>query len=233
MTGLVSKVEARSRGAKFYYTGKECSRGHLSERYLTGMCVVCAKENSQRQREENPEATRDYAKSYREQNAQRCRDVAKRWRESNQDYLAASKREYARRRPEVGRQSQIKWRSINPEAERAKGKKWALNNSDKRAAGASRRRATQLKATPATFSEFDEFVIQEAHAARLRRQHITGYPWHVDHMIPLARGGQHVFSNIQVIPAFMNSSKGARLVLTKPFEWVSQLPGHQLNNTRR
>jgi len=78
---------------------------------------------------------------------------------------------------------------------------------------------------PATFSDFDQFVMEEAAEACRRREAMTGYPWHIDHMIPLSRGGLHCATNVQVIPARLNLWKRDRLVLTKPGEWVGLLPG--------
>lgn len=34
--------------------------------------------------------------------------------------------------------------------------------------------------------------------------------WHLDHIIPLARGGHHLYANVQVAHPFCNMSKGAR-----------------------
>lgn len=88
------------------------------------------------------------------------------------------------------------------------------------------RRKRQLQAGYVPeFGEFDRFVLAEAKAACARREAMTGYAWHVDHMLPLARGGKHAWWNIQVIPAHMNAWKRDRLVLTDPGEWIGQLPG--------
>lgn len=86
------------------------------------------------------------------------------------------------------------------------------------------RRAIKLAAMPPHFGELDRFVLEEAFAAARRRQAATGYRWHVDHMVPLARGGAHAWFNIQVIPAALNRWKGSRMVLTEPLQWVGFLP---------
>lgn len=36
-----------------------------------------------------------------------------------------------------------------------------------------------------------------------------GEEFHVDHIVPLSKGGKHVFENLQVIPAIDNLRKGA------------------------
>ncbi len=87
------------------------------------------------------------------------------------------------------------------------------------------RRARENAAKLSDFGEFDRFVIQEAKAACLRRERMTGYAGAMDHMVPLARGGKHAWHNLQVIPEALNQWKGTRAVLTQPGEWVAMLPG--------
>lgn len=91
--------------------------------------------------------------------------------------------------------------------------------------GWQRRKKKLLGGAVPEFGDFDRFVLAEARAACARRATMTGYPWAVDHMIPLARDGKHAWWNIQVIPARLNCWKQDRLVLTEPGEWVAMLPG--------
>lgn len=91
--------------------------------------------------------------------------------------------------------------------------------------GWQRRKQQLAKGAVENFGEFDRFVLQEAKAACKRRTSMTGYKWSIDHMIPLERGGHHAWYNLQVIPAWMNSWKRDRLVLTEPGEWIQMLPG--------
>jgi hypothetical protein len=58
--------------------------------------------------------------------------------------------------------------------------------------------------------EFAALVFSEAYRLAERRKEITGFDWHVDHIIPLKGklvSGLHVPTNIQVIPAVMNVRK--------------------------
>lgn len=90
----------------------------------------------------------------------------------------------------------------------------------------AKRRAHKLRATPSWDSELTDFVSKAAHDLASERELATGFPWHVDHMIPLrARRicGLHIWSNLQVIPAQMNLSKRNRVKLTRPGEWIKHL----------
>jgi len=55
--------------------------------------------------------------------------------------------------------------------------------------------------------EFDAFVLGEAvRLCKLRTQH-TGRAWHVDHIVPVSKGGTSVANNLQVVPALWNRKK--------------------------
>jgi len=54
---------------------------------------------------------------------------------------------------------------------------------------------------------FDAWVLKEAvELARLRKQ-VCGGEWHVDHVIPVSKGGLCTHNNLQVVPAYWNRSK--------------------------
>lgn len=105
-------------------------------------------------------------------------------------------------------------------------REYKARNPGKNVASVIKRRAMKLAATPPWFGELDELVVNEAaDLARLRRD-ATGFEWHVDHMIPLrARTacGLHCGSNLQVIPASLNTKKSNTMRLTIPCEWVAHV----------
>ncbi len=100
---------------------------------------------------------------------------------------------------------------------------WRKENPEKIRAISAKRRAAIAKAVPSWFSEFDEFVIQEAYYLTRQRNKETGIDWQVDHMIPILSRkccGLHCADNIQVIPAAMNLAKQNRMHLTSRLEWL-------------
>ena len=56
-------------------------------------------------------------------------------------------------------------------------------------------------------NQFDAWVLKEAvELTRLRKQ-VCGGEWHVDHIIPVSKGGLCTHDNLQVVPAYWNRSK--------------------------
>ena len=50
----ISREEAYSKGEIFYFTGKPCKHGHISERLVKGgACRTCKNLSGQKHREEN------------------------------------------------------------------------------------------------------------------------------------------------------------------------------------
>jgi hypothetical protein len=69
-------------------------------------------------------------------------------------------------------------------------------------------------AVPSWYTDFDDFVIEEAARLTRLRAGATGFFWHIDHVVPLQGKtvcGLHIHTNIQVIPAFDNLRKGNRV----------------------
>lgn len=72
-------------------------------------------------------------------------------------------------------------------------------------------RNTRTKnATLQTDLEWDFFFFKEIHDLRRLRNKITGFSWHVDHIIPLCNSqvcGLHYWKNLRLIPATENWRK--------------------------
>lgn len=61
---LVTKQQARDSGLNYYFTGKPCSRGHVSRRHLTGTCADCQQLATAAWVQRNPGKTKERLARY-------------------------------------------------------------------------------------------------------------------------------------------------------------------------
>lgn len=115
-------------------------------------------------------------------------------------------------KPEEETKRSLKWASKNPDKKREINNSWGKKNRHITNANAAKYRSCKLQATP---KWANLFFIQEAYALAKLRSIMTGFEWHVDHVIPLQGKnvcGLHVEYNLQVIPKQMNLEKSNKLI---------------------
>lgn len=177
---IISYAAAKAAGLKRYFTGESCKHGHVAERFVSNCaCVECSKVRTLSWSNNN---TADI----RLRKEERYPDLRVR--------QAAKTAAYRRRHPEVAKEYKKRWLST------AQGK--AQN-----AAYASKRRAVELKRTPA-WADLRAIEAKFAEAVAVSAK--TGIQHHVDHEIPLQGklvSGLHVPGNLRVIPAVDNMRK--------------------------
>jgi len=200
-------------------------------RYVSGACVECAKQNLRKSRASDPERTRaqqqkdrqkymadpvsaqkkrDRDVEYRAKNREKCAEIIKAWSAKNPEKV----REYARKtklkNAETIRMKGVRYRLENPEKRKQTTRNWRQNNKHLVAAAQQRRHAAELKRTPGWLSDDEHWVMQQAYEIAAVRTKLFGFPWHVDHIIPLQGrrvSGLHVPLNLQVIPGVENMRK--------------------------
>ena len=169
-----------------------CSHGCRLYMPLSTLCADCAAYR------------REYYRSY---NAEH-RDYTHYHAQHRDARLATQRRHYLK----VGWTTLKLWRSRNPDKVREARKREQLKHAARYARYKVERKAHVKRATPAWANKF---LIEEAYALAALRTRMLGYPWHVDHVIPL-RGkdvcGLHVETNLAVVPAIVNLRKGNRRV---------------------
>ncbi|KKK54173.1 hypothetical protein LCGC14_3087400 [marine sediment metagenome] len=79
----------------------------------------------------------------------------------------------------------------------------------KHAAQNAKRRAQKLDQTP---PDTDFKKIEEIYEEARRLQEETGEPHHVDHIIPISKGGLHHQDNLEPLTAEANLRKGAKII---------------------
>lgn len=86
----------------------------------------------------------------------------------------------------------------------ARSRAWIKINPDKNRAYKQKRRATKISRT----HPLHDFATEEAMCRRCSElELLTGAKHHIDHIIPLSRGGWHHHENLQILPARINAKK--------------------------
>lgn len=112
----------------------------------------------------------------------------KKWREANKDYLAARNKE---------------WRLAHPYSGTAKEREQGRIS-------ASRRRALQRRLVTERIEPRVVFS-RDGGICGICLEPVDPNRFHIDHIVPLALGGPHVYSNVQLAHPLCNHRKGARL----------------------
>lgn len=183
---LISRAEAKAQGLRFYFTGKPCQRGGVAQRWVsskTCSCELCT-----------AHFAAGKASNYKRNRLRIVNQMAV-YRETRKDTKAVYDAAY---------------RAANKERISAYMIEWQRDNPAKVNAISARRRAAKVNATPAWANMF---FIEEAYDLARHRTELFGFPWHVDHIVPLQSPivcGLHVEHNLAVIPGETNRAKSNR-----------------------
>lgn len=116
---------------------------------------------------------------------------------------------------EFWRQYQLHWRQSNPSVWKVIGRRWRQRNPDKVRSQVNLRRARKLKARIGSPKEIQAFYLSVQQAEQIICHWCgKGAPKghrHVDHKIPLAKGGAHCVSNLVGSCDKCNLSKGTKM----------------------
>ena len=206
---IISRDEALSLGLKKYFTGQQCKYGHISERYTKhGECVTCVKLRADIYKKKYPEkareAVRKWAKTLEKErskrrqseNPERFREYSKKYRMNHPEKVVELNRKYyaEHREQEINRVKK-RWKE-NPEARNLLKRNYYARKKNSHGTHTLRDieglKKVQLNTCNMCLVNLDK----------------TGY--HVDHIMPLARGGHNGPENLQLLCPHCNRIKGMK-----------------------
>lgn len=196
--------ETKPATREFFYSNKDAKDGFCSP------CKTCKGIQQKRYYQENREKTQavnrrwleenrdkyaEYKKRYYREHRQEAAEYGQRhYNENRETYAENGKRYYQENREEVLERAR-RWREENPEAFRA-----ALRNRKARLRNAEGSH---------TEAEISQMLEDQGHLCAYCEVPLFG-AFHVDHMIPISRGGRNDWTNLAVVCPTCNLRKYAR-----------------------
>ncbi len=226
-------VAAKARGDKTFDPGVACVNGHTSLRWANnGICIDCKRARdsaynaahkeehrarARRSAASRPEAVKAYRKKYYWDNA----DVAKRrtreWQVANPERTRKVKRDWhTRNNDHVNARARAR-HALNPELMRASGRKWKRKNVAKVRAADSLRRAREVGAQVGDRRAYAVFVAWARATPSIRCYWCKKMTQpgrtkrHLDHIVPITKGGADSVGNLCVACPPCNLRKNAKM----------------------
>lgn len=194
---IITRAEAKERQLTEYFTGKPCSRGHMSQRKTNnGMCRECVRENHY---------------TWYASNRQQALQIISKWSKVNKHKINKASAKYRAADDQRTREIFRRYYTNNRDLILKKNRLWRGKNADLLRMYNTKRRRQIIIATP-PWADMDAIRAVYTEATMLQRA--TGEKYHVDHIIPLAGKtvcGLHVAYNLRAVPAEENLKKNNKL----------------------
>jgi len=110
---------------------------------------------------------------------------------------------------EIRRKSMVKIRRAKPELVHAADRRWRQKHPEKVRDKVARRRALKKGNGPAESIDYRVVYERDMGICGICYEPVSSRNWHLDHVIPLSKGGTHTYGNVQVSHPECNLSKGA------------------------
>lgn len=165
---------------------------------FTTYCKECIKEN---------------AHDYHQRNKEACRERLNKWRAENKEYVRERDKKYREENPDVEFKKQYKYRETHKEQLYLKGKKYREEHREYfYEKNAERKELMKITDDGTVTNEYLEFIYHEQNGKCMYCGcDLNESGKHLDHIIPLSKGGKHTCTNIQWLCPTCNLSKGDKL----------------------
>lgn len=150
------------------------------------------------------------ARAYREKHRERMDAQHHAWKAANPDKVRAGRKAWADANPEKVAETNRKQRAKNPEATALRKAIYKRENKDKVRALGQNRRARKKNAGGRLSRDIGIRLLKLQKGRCACCGESLGDSYHLDHILPLALGGDNTDSNVQLLRAICNLKKGAR-----------------------
>lgn len=156
---------------------------------------------------QNPELKALATKRWAERNAEYLATKNKAYRIANKEKLAWNARQWRSANKAAIAKANKEWRIANAEVKKLNDRNWWKNNPDKVKARTANRRARKKAATiyKVTAKDVEKIMSKNCFYCNAPSKHL-------DHVVPLFKGGSHSIGNLVAACQFCNLSKGKKFL---------------------
>ena len=189
---------------------KKCSKCGSGEFYISGHCKMCKKAIAAAYRKNNPEKVKAVVKKCWEENKSRYDEQKRKHYHENSEYRKAKVAEYRAKNPEKVKASKDRCYQNNREKYlKTKAEYYAANLDKFLIYSHNRRLRKTANGGKLSVGLKDKLMkLQKGKCACCGNP--LGVDFHIDHIIPLALGGENVDSNTQLLRKKCNLQKGVK-----------------------
>ena len=165
-------------------------------------------------RMKNIDRYKSYAKKYYDTNAEMLIQLTNNWRESNKEKFLETQRLWRNNNPEKVKAIRDRCSQKEDQKEKAhlRAKRWQNENRQRvremSIASEGKRRALRLS-TQTELIDIRKVLEKDNNTCQCCNR--TNVKMHIDHILPLIKGGTHTYDNLQVLCADCNSSFGGKI----------------------
>jgi 5-methylcytosine-specific restriction endonuclease McrA len=165
---------------------------------------------------ENAAKAKQRSAQYKIDNIDHVKENRKRhYQENKERILAQQKDRYIKNRDKILATGKV-WRENNKERKAAADKKWHKNNPEAWSNMHHKRKAQKLGLVHDDLATIRKHISSAKNVCYWCGKRLYGRNWHMDHVIPLSKNGNHIASNIVKSCPACNLSKGKKM----PHEWT-------------
>lgn len=222
---VISWKAAKAAGLKYFFTGKPCKRGHIDKRFVSStQCKTCSYERVLN-------IYHGRMPSITGRVCARCGVLIPEGRTRKARYCSLLCRTLVRRGKYT--EDERRWKRENRDRIRVRTRERYASNEQSRQRTLERARESRIRCVDrvrrekrksaqvrrarkkAVFVEVvDPMVVfqRDKGICGICMKHVDiNSKWHIDHVIPIARGGVHSYANVQLAHALCNLSKHAKM----------------------